>query len=325
METRNPFSNQASETSGNAAFVMNAVAKAAQHICVCICTYKRPQFLQRLLSKLADQDTGGLFTYSIVVADNDHLESAQKVVSDFASSCAVSIKYCVEQRQSIALTRNKAIENSTGDFIAFIDDDEFPVKRWLLTLFETCNKYNVDGVLGSVKPHFEVQPPPWVIKARLYDRPSYPTGMVINWRNGRTGNALLKKKILTVEDQPFRPEFVTGEDQDFFRRMIEKGHVFVWCGEALAYEIEPPSRWKRKFILRRALLRGRISIVHPGFGWRDIARSLVAIPAYTVALPFALVLGQGKFMSFLTRLFDHIGRLLALAGICPIKGSYVTE
>jgi succinoglycan biosynthesis protein ExoM len=325
MKTRKLFSNQPSEISGNVALLLNTVAKATQHICVCICTYKRPQLLQRLLNKLADQETGGLFTYSIVVADNDHLESAQKVVLDFASSCSVPIKYCVEPRQSIALTRNKAIENASGDFVAFIDDDEFPIKRWLLTLVETCHRFNADGVLGSVKPYFEVQPPRWVIEGKFYERQTYPTGMVIKWRNGRTGNTLLKKQILTIENQPFRPEFLTGEDQDFFRRMIEKGHVFVWCHEALAYEIEPPSRWKPTFILRRALLRGKISIVHPTFGWRDIARSLAAVPFYTVALPFALMLGQGKFMNYLIRLFDHIGRLLALMGICPIKDSYVTE
>ena len=29
--------------------------------------------------------------------------------------------YCVEPRQNIALTRNKAIEHAKGDFIAFID------------------------------------------------------------------------------------------------------------------------------------------------------------------------------------------------------------
>ena len=36
------------------------------------------------------------------------------------------------RKQNIALARNKAIENAKGDFIAFIDDDEFPLDQWLL-------------------------------------------------------------------------------------------------------------------------------------------------------------------------------------------------
>ena len=49
-------------------------------------------------------------------------------------------------------------------------------------------------------------------------------------------------------------------------------------------------------MLRRALLRGRISLLHPTFGLRAIVKSLVAVPAYTAVLPFALVAGQSRFM-----------------------------
>ena len=92
------------------------------HICVCVCTYKRPQYLKRLIGELSTQETGGLFTYSIVVVDNDRLRSAESVVKDVAASCPIPIHYCVESQQNIAMARNKAVNNACGDFIAFIDD-----------------------------------------------------------------------------------------------------------------------------------------------------------------------------------------------------------
>ena len=294
-------------------------------IAVCICTYQRLAFLKRLLDELAAQETLGLFTFSIVVADNDQSQSAKAVVDEFAARSDISIKYCVEPRQNIALTRNKAIENAHGEFVAFIDDDEFPTKRWLLALFTTCNEYDVDGVLGPVKPHFDEPPPKWVVTGRFYDRPTYPTGFIIDWRKGRTGNTLLKKRLFETEAQPFRPEFRTGEDQDFFRRMIEQGHVFAWCNEALAYEVVPPIRWNRSFMLRRALLRGAVSRVHPTSGASAVLKSAIAAPIYAAALPLALVMGQGRFMSCLVSLCDHLGRLLASLGINPISDAYVTD
>src|SRR6185503_18570005 len=109
----------------------------------------------------------------------------------------------------------------------------------------TCQRYGVDGTLGPVKPYFEETPPDWVVKGKFYDRPTYPTGLVIDWRKGRTGNTLLKRGLVAGAEAPFRPDFLTGEDQDFFRRMIERGHRFVWCNEAVAYEIVPPLRWRR--------------------------------------------------------------------------------
>src|SRR6266403_2286136 len=205
------------------------MTKEQTHISVCICTYKRSDYLKHLLLELSDQDTDDLFTYSIVGADNDHLRSAEVVVTEFAAASTMPIRYCVEPRQNIALARNKAAMNAYGEFVAFIDDDEFPTRQWLLTLFKALNEYKVDGVLGPVKPHFEVEPPRWVVKGKFYERPTYPTGYVIHWKQGRTGNVLLKRRILTADAQLFRPEFRTGEDQDFFRRIIEKGNIFIWC------------------------------------------------------------------------------------------------
>jgi glycosyltransferase involved in cell wall biosynthesis len=293
--------------------------KETNHISVCICTYKRPGLLKRLVSDLSSQETGGLFTFSIVVADNDQLRSAEQVVTEFAAASPIGIKYCVELQQNIALTRNRAIENAGGDFIAFIDDDEFPAKDWLITLYTTCKKYRVDGVLGPVIRHFDEAPPKWILKGNFYERKRYETGTVLVWRDGRTGNLLLKTRILDGEVLPFRPQFPTAEDQDFFRRMIEKGHSFVWCDEAIAYEVVPPIRWKRTIMLKRALMRGAVTLLHPTFGARDIAKSAVAIPMYVVALPFALVIGQHRFMNVAIRLFDHLGKLLAVVGIRPIK------
>lgn len=301
------------------------MTNGTKHISVCVCTYKRPDLLSRLLKELSRQETGGLFAYSVVVVDNDCLQSSKKVVSDFAAASAIPIKYCVEPRQNIALARNKAVENADGDFLAFIDDDEFPIEEWLLTLFNACNQYDVDGVVGPVKRHFDEQPPNWVVKGQFYERPTYPSGLVIDWPKGRTNNVLLKRQMIAPDDQPFRPEFRTGEDQDFFRRMIEKGHVFIWCNEAAAYEVVPPARWKRAFMLRRALLQGTVSVLHPAFAAPHIAKSLVAIPVYIAALPVALVVGHHRFMTLLIKLFDHIGRLLALLHINPIKEPYITS
>lgn len=303
----------------------DATASETKHISVCVCTYKRPYLLRRLLEELVGQDTNGLFTYSIVVADNDHLQSAKALVLDVKTISTIPITYCVEPRQNIALTRNKAIENAHGDFVAFIDDDEFPTKRWLLSLFKACKEYQADGALGPVKRHFDEDPPKWVVKGNFYERPTYPTGFVIDWRKGRTNNVLLKSRIFAAGAQAFRPEFRSGEDQDFFRRMIEKGHVFIWCNEALAYEVVPPIRWKRTFMLRRALLQGTVSVLCPTFGALDIAKSVIAIPTYTAALPFALVLGHHKFMTLLVKLSDHLGKFLALLGINPIRQPYVTD
>jgi hypothetical protein len=180
-------------------------------------------------------------------------------------------------------------------------------------------------VLGPVRPFFAEEPPAWVIQGKFYERRTYPTGFVIDGKKGRTGNVLLKKSIFVPSEQPFRPEFRTGEDQDFFGRMIAKGHVFVWCNEAVAFEVVPPNRWRLSFMLRRALLRGANSLVQQTTGAADIAKSFIAVPAYSAVLPLSILFGLGKFMLCLNKLFDHMGKVLAVFGINPVKDPYVIE
>src|SRR4051812_35988309 len=111
-------------------------------ICVCICTCGRPQMLERLLNHLEGQQTGDVFEISVVVADNDREQSAKITVESFAAKSQIPITYCCEPRRNIALARNKALEYARGDFVAFIDDDEFPSADWLLLLFKTCNDHD---------------------------------------------------------------------------------------------------------------------------------------------------------------------------------------
>ena len=285
------------------------------HISVCICTFRRAALLQKLLERLRDQRTDGQFTYSAVVADNDAGRSAEKVVADFSPSAPFSITYCVEPQQNIALVRNKALQQSDSDYIAFIDDDEFPGDDWLFNLFHTQISLGVDGVLGPVKPYFETEPPAWAKRGRFFERPTHPTGFKMSWSEARTGNVLFSRSILEGVDGPFRSVFDTaGEDVDFFRRMMEKGCRFVWCDEASVYELVPASRCTRTYLLRRALLRGSNFSKHPTHRVSNGVKSLIAVPVYALSLPFLLLFGQHVFLRYLIKFLDHFSRLMAYLG-----------
>jgi succinoglycan biosynthesis protein ExoM len=295
------------------------------HISVCVCSYRRPRLLRRLLLKLNHQETGNLFTYSIVVADNDAERSGSAVVAKMSSICKVPIRYCVEPRRNIALARNKAIENADGAYIALIDDDEFPEPTWLLTLYRNLSDYRVDGVLGVVRRHFEEVPPEWFRKSGIYDRKIIPTGTIVRWKESRTGNALLKRGMFIFDPAPFRPEFRAGEDQDFFRRKIEAGYRFIWSADAVVSETIPPARWRRSYILRKAVLQGATFALQPTCTRFNIAKSLVAVPLYLLILPFTLLFGQQYFMRLMVKICDHAGKLLMRAGFNPIQEEYVSE
>lgn len=289
-------------------------------VCVCICTFRRPELLRRLLGHLEDIDTNDEFSVSIVIADNDRTLTARPVVEEFSSRGRLALSYCSEPRQNIALARNRALSHASGDYIAFIDDDEFPARDWLVMAMSALQSSNVSGVLGPVRPHFERTPPAWVLAGGFCERPEHPTGRLMEWEECRTGNVLFRRQVLDGIEEPFLPQFGTGgEDKDFFMRMSQRGHSFLWCNEAVVYETVPEERWTRSYMLKRALLRGRNILKHPQGRGRLLARSVVAAPAYLAILPFTAVLGQHVFMDYCIRFCDHAGRLLAALGINPVR------
>lgn len=290
------------------------------HISVCVCTYRRHELLRRLLSALCQQKTHGLFSYSLVISDNDVQQSAKDLVFEFSSQSSVDITYCTEPRKSISHARNKALEYAKGDKIAFIDDDEVPPENWLFDMLFALRKYNINGVFGPVIPHFDSSPPDWLVKGGFCERPKHRTGFIMPWNECRTGNVLIEKHILDNIGEVFREEFGAGaSDIDLFRRLMEMGYRFIWCNEAMVYEVVSRNRWKRSFMIKRALLRGRLSLLHPEGRLTAVIKSLVAVPIYTAVLPLFLMLGHHHFMKYLVKLCDHGGRLLALIGANPIR------
>lgn len=283
------------------------------HITVCVCTYKRESLLAELLRCLGSQRTDGLFTFDVVVADNDRDRSAEHVVRMSGCASPLKVTYCVEPVQNIARARNKALEYARGDLVAFIDDDECPTPEWLYRLFETWTQRGAAGVLGPVVPRFEQEPPAWVRKGRFFDRPRYATGRPVAWQQGRTGNVLFVRDVLRQIDPPFRPQFAnSGEDTDLFCRLAQNGSTFVWSDEAVVFEFVPAYRCTRRYLLRRAARQGSDSAKYPT---QAVVKSLIALPCYVLVLPALAVVGQHVFLAYLLKIVHHATRLLSFARV----------
>jgi glycosyltransferase involved in cell wall biosynthesis len=278
--------------------------------------------LDRLIASLQQQESSGLFSLSITVVDNDRQGSAQSLVASLKQKGPLPIYYLIEPEQNISLARNRALTNTEADYFACIDDDEFADNQWLFNLYRTMVRYQADGVLGPVRPYYNNPPPAWLIKGKIQEREEFPTGTLLtDPKYCRTGNVIFSKKIVEGQRLLFNPKYgrTGGEDLDFFERMLDRGHRFVWCNEALVYEVTPPPRQRRSYYLRRALLRGVVQSDRSPLMSLDTLKSLFASIAYTLALPLLFIFHNRLFMPILIRNFDHIGKILARCGIKPVK------
>ena len=223
---------------------------------ICVCTYKRPELLKRLLDSLVAQETEGEFTFVINVADNDANGSAEALVKTFAAA-GHRIRYAIEPQQSVSLARNKSLSLATGDYVATTDDDLYADPCWLLSLYRALKVHQADVVHGPVKPEFLPKTPIYIRRCRIFDRPSPPTGSTESYVF-TTANSLFRRELMVGMELPFDPKFgkTGGEDTAFFLQLQQRGCKMIWCREAVVIGPVPPQRAQLRWIIRRSFRYG---------------------------------------------------------------------
>ena len=282
-------------------------------VVICIPTCKRPKMLKRLLDTIAAQETKAVI--SVLVADNDCEGRAGMDLCLAMDDYPWPLTAVMAPHRGIEQARNVLIEYAlmTGaNFIAMIDDDEWPEKDWIEQFLDCAHATGADLLQGSI----------------LFDRDMrghgdirHPSGP-IDMPQG-AGNLLMRRALLEEMTAPwFDPQFALsgGEDQDFFFRLRRAGKRFAWCDQARAHSEVPESRANLGWLLRRSYSCGnsdmRVLLKHdPGFG--HVLAELMKILALLLLSPLAAVIlapSPNRRAIPLQKLFRAAGKLSAMAG-----------
>jgi succinoglycan biosynthesis protein ExoM len=224
-----------------------------ERVAVCACTYFRPRGLTRLLEGLAALEVPDGVAVEVVIVDNDAAASAGRVVDAVRARFPFPLRYVVEPQRGIVAARNAAVAAASAAgpvAVAFLDDDEWPSRRWLVELLRVAGATAAEVVTGTIDPVFDEEPPAWVRAGRFFERPRHPDGARIDY--ARTSNVLVGPAALAVHDPPFEDTGSDGgEDTLFFRRVRQAGHPIAWADGATVHESVPPSRVSPRWIVLR--------------------------------------------------------------------------
>jgi glycosyltransferase involved in cell wall biosynthesis len=144
----------------------NAMHRPAQlPASVLICTYNRSVLLRETLESLRAICTRRV--WEIVVIDNNSTDDTRRVVTDFAGSSGVPVRYVFEPLQGKSNALNTGMSHTQGDIIVFTDDDVRVGAGWL---DEACGALDEDPALdytgGPVRPLWGAPPPAWLDQTR---------------------------------------------------------------------------------------------------------------------------------------------------------------
>jgi GT2 family glycosyltransferase len=119
-------------------------------ISIVICTHERHVFIKRTIESLCRINYP---CFEVIVVDSSETDLTLNSLELIKKSCSFPLQIIRSKQRNISISRNIGINNASGEFIFFIDDDAIPPADWLDKLLAIYGDRgnNCAGVGGIVR------------------------------------------------------------------------------------------------------------------------------------------------------------------------------
>ena len=200
-------------------------------ISIILPTYNRAKlFLSRAINSVINQSYEN---WELIVIDNNSIDNTKELVNSYQNS-KIHL-FSIENKGNIAKSRNLGISQAKGDFIAFLDSDDY----WKSDKLEKCinilkSNLSYDGVC-----HAEI----WVNPKNHQEIKKYGPKKYFNYEkllirgNSVSLSAMIvnKKNILEANSFSENEDIITAEDYDLWIKLAANNLNIVFIDQPLGY------------------------------------------------------------------------------------------
>lgn len=265
-------------------------------ISICVCTYNRAHILPHCLESLTNLKVPDGCRAEILVIDNNSNDNTRDVVGRYSRRSPIEILYIYESEQGLSAARNRALKESCGDYVGFLDDECVVRPDWLEIILADIIEY-APFIIGGpyVGALFPETAPKWFkteygnayFLSKHFDR-----GYHKEFR-ASGGNMLLHRRVCeTVQfDQAFGMkgnELKLGEEallQERFLTQNAGAMVFYEPRMVVAHYILP-RKMSLSYCVRREMEFGASSYRIGSCGLSLLSLRIARAVAYLIVSPF---------------------------------------
>jgi glycosyltransferase involved in cell wall biosynthesis len=250
-------------------------------IAVCICTFRNPEGLRRLLDGISGQELKSIREddISVVVIDNDPDASASGVLDRYAREGRFKLLAQHQPKRGLASARNTALDTPRvreSDAFVFVDDDEIPSVGWIEAFVVAFDSPQCSIAVGPVEPIFETRPPSWVVSGEFFRKRCTSSE---ESHLGYTSNCMIRTAILKRTGIRFDETLnhIGGEDVLFFSQLRQRGFNIKCLPDAIVGETISSSRASVSWLFRRWVRAGGTSALlrnHSRNRWASVIINL---------------------------------------------------
>ena len=180
-------------------------------ISVIVPVYNVEKYIAKCLKSLTLQTLQGI---EIIIVNDGSLDRSIDIIEKYVKENPTKIKYYEKKNGGLSTARNYGLEYATGEYIAFLDSDDYVEINMYEEMYNLAKKENAD----MVECDFIWE---WEYGKKVYDkRKEYKTKedmmkkpRVVAW------NKIYKREILNKNKIRF-PEGLIYEDMEFFYKLL---------------------------------------------------------------------------------------------------------
>ena len=170
--------------------------------------YKVEQYLDKCLSSILNQALER-DNIELMVVNDGSPDNSQAVIDKYFDVYPHIVVPIKQQNQGLSMARNNGLEKATGEYVWFVDSDDWLLDNALETVFEELEKNpDVDVFSSFLKEYYETEN---TFKERRYDGPLIMTGVEYLKRRLPVGAAqryIYKKDFLLRNRFSFIPRIL---------------------------------------------------------------------------------------------------------------------
>ncbi|MDR2853700.1 MAG: glycosyltransferase [Prevotellaceae bacterium] len=177
-------------------------------ISVLIPTYNNGQFIKEAIDSVFAQQYDNL---EIIVVDDGSTDNTKEIVERYPS-----IKYFYQENSGVSAARNLCLEHARGEYIAWLDADDYWLSGKLYAQVEYFNEHSDCQIVFTKFANF-------FENEDLKSNPIAVQEFEIAKKDKHYLPSALIKKDIFEKFGNFKTELIIGEDLDFLYRLISVG------------------------------------------------------------------------------------------------------
>ncbi|WP_213335302.1 glycosyltransferase family 2 protein [Enterococcus casseliflavus] len=185
---------------------------------VIVPVYNSEKFIRKTLESITNQT---FHNYEIIVVDDGCTDNSISIIEEYAKYFQ-KINIVRQKNSGVSAARNRGIKEASGDFICFLDSDDYWSHLFLEKMYNKISATNVDIVICGTQTFSEKDNTVKKENIKLST-----DDCLLNYLKGEywaaTGTWAVKRKFLLKNNIYFSEEVVWAEDLEFIVKCLFKG------------------------------------------------------------------------------------------------------